>query len=317
MHFIELPYFTLQKLRFHGIIETMKKRLQTQFSTRQYMLSKDFEIYYYNDTSLTNVDSHTHNYYEFYLFLEGDVSIEIDGILYPVSFGDIMLILPHLPHRPMIHSLDVPYRRVVFWVSQEYANHLMETAPEYGYVMQYAATNKEYLFHNERIAFYTIQSKALRLIEELQSAHFGKHEQVTICVNDLLLSLNRLIYEQKHTKKAPEELSLYQNLCAFIEEHLDEDLSLDRLSTEFYVSKYHISHIFKENLGISIHQYITKKRLSLCREAIIGNMSITKAYQTFGFGDYSSFYRAFKKEYGISPKECQDMQLIHYDDSTE
>ena len=57
-----------------------------------------------------------------------------------------------------------------------------------------------------------------------------------------------------------------------------------------------------------IHQYITKKRLALCREAILGQMSITEAYQTFGFGDYSSFYRAFKKEYGISPKDFRDMQ---------
>ena len=58
MHFIVFPYFTLQKLRFNGIIESMKKRLQTQFSTRQYMLSKDFKIYYCNDTSLTNVGRH-------------------------------------------------------------------------------------------------------------------------------------------------------------------------------------------------------------------------------------------------------------------
>ncbi len=291
----------------------MKKRLQTQFSTRQYMLSQDFEIYYYNDTSLTKVDSHTHDYYEFYFFMEGDVSIQVGDTLYPVTFGDIMLIPPHISHKPVIHSLKAPYRRFVFWISQEYCNHLMKLAPEYGYLMQYVSTNKEYLFHNGRMAFYSIQSKALRLIEELQSNHFGKHEQVTICVNDLLLNLNRLVYEQKHTKKAPEELSLYQNLCAFIEEHLDEDLSLERLSAEFYVSKYHIAHVFKENLSISIHQYITKKRLALCREAIIGNMSITEAYQTFGFGDYSSFFRAFKKEYGISPKECQDMQLIRYD----
>ncbi|MGN1192655.1 MAG: AraC family transcriptional regulator, partial [Dorea sp.] len=31
------------------------------------------------------------------------------------------------------------------------------------------------------------------------------------------------------------------------------------------------------------------------------------------FGDYSSFYRAFKKEYGISPKDYRDMQLVKYD----
>ena len=56
----------------------MKKNLQTKFSSRQYMLSGDFEIYYYCDRELKKVESHVHDYYEFYFFLEGDVSIEIE-----------------------------------------------------------------------------------------------------------------------------------------------------------------------------------------------------------------------------------------------
>lgn len=285
----------------------MNKKLQSQFSNRQYMLSKDFEIYFYNDTALTNVDTHAHDYYEFYFFMEGNVSIQIENKIYPIHPGDILLLPPHTAHQPVIHSTDKPYRRFVFWISQEYYNHLFTLSPDYIYLMQYVQMHKEYIFHTDKITFHSIQSKALRLIEEMQSEYFGRHAQIPLCVNDLILHLNRIIYNQKHTKKSSEELSLCQNLCAFIEKHLDEDLSLERLSAEFYISKYHISHTFKENLGISIHQYITKKRLSLCREAMIRNIPITKACQTFGFGDYSSFYRAFKKEYGISPKEFQDM----------
>ena len=80
----------------------MKKELRTQFLTRQHMVSKDFEIYYYSDTTLLKVENHAHNYYEFYFFLEGDVSIQIGSDIYPVQFGDIMLIPPaHLP--PLDH----------------------------------------------------------------------------------------------------------------------------------------------------------------------------------------------------------------------
>ena len=52
-----------------------------------------------------------------------------------------------------------------------------------------------------------------------------------------------------------------------------------------------------------------KKRLIVCKEAILNNHSISKEYQMFGFKDYSSFYRAFKKEFGISPKEYRDLHI--------
>ncbi|MCI5700000.1 MAG: AraC family transcriptional regulator [Lachnospiraceae bacterium] len=290
----------------------MRKELQTQFSTRQYMVSRDFEIYYYNDTTLTKVPLHTHNYYEFYFFLEGDISIQIDEDQYPVSCGDVMLIPPRIKHRPIIHSMDTSYRRFVFWISLEYCQHLIEESADYAFLMQYVETTKKHLFHFDPVAFNGIQGRILRLLEEVHSNRFGKNARVNLLVNELVLHLNRVVHEKLYSNKKTED-SLYQNLCLYIEEHLDEDLSLERLSQEFFVSKYHIAHVFKDNLGLSIHRYVTKKRLDGCQEALMGNANITDTYQAFGFGDYSSFYRAFKKEYGVSPKEWQDMHFIGFD----
>ena len=287
----------------------MRKKLQTAFQPRQYMLSKDFELYYYEDRTLPKVDFHTHDYYEFYFFLEGDVHIQVGKEIYPVRFGDIMLIPPHISHCTIIRSHDVPYRRFVFWISQEYCNHLLQSSPDYAYIMQYVETEKHYLFHTDQILFNEVQSKILRLLEEMRSQKYGRDTQISICVNDLILRLNRLAYEHNTPKRKNPEFLLYQQLTEYIEDHLEDDLSLEKLSELFFVSKYHIAHVFKDNIGLSIHQYITKKRLNLCKEAISGKMSITEAYQMYGFGDYSSFYRAFKKEFGISPKDYRDMQI--------
>lgn len=284
----------------------MKKRLQTKFSTRQYMLSKDFELYYYNDSSLKKVSLHTHDYYEFYFFLEGNVSIQVEQQVYPVSFGDMIVIPPGISHRPVIRDDLVPYRRFVFWISEDFYKHLLQLSADYGYLAELSKTESCYIFHNDRIAFNTIQSKILRLIEEMQSDRFGHSAQISLYVSDLLLHINRLVYERNHPANYAEPDALYQRICFYIEEHIDEDLSLDRLSKEFFVSKYHIAHIFKDNLGLSVHQYITKKRLSLCRQTILGGAGAMEVYRSFGFGDYSSFYRAFKKEYGISPKNLKN-----------
>lgn len=281
----------------------MKQNLQSTFNPRQYMLSRDFEIYYYNDRNPSKVDYHTHDYYEFYFFLEGAVSIQTKQNIYPLRFGDIMLIPPGTAHRLVIHDRSVRYRRFVFWISLPYCESLRAVSEDYMYVMHKVAKNNIYIVHNDRLSFNTVQNKIIRLLEEIHEEHFGQKTQISLCVSDLILHINRMVYEQDFPDIKSNDSSLDEKLLTYLEEHIDDELSLDTLAEKFYVSKYHIAHIFKDNFGISIHQYIMKKRLALCKEALLSNDSITQVYSSFGFGDYSSFYRAFKKEYGDSPKD--------------
>ncbi len=288
----------------------MKKKLQTAFSTRQYMLSQDFEIYYYNnthnDSTLSRVKVHSHDYYEFYFFLEGNVSIQIGEGEYPLKPGDMVLLPPGIPHLAVIHDSAIPYRRFVLWISKSYVLRLGGESPDYGYLPELAQTRGHYIFHYDNISFNALQSRIFQLIEELHSEHFGKTAKVSLCVQELILHLNRTVYEKEHPNSPDETQSLCQNLIQYIETHLAQDLTLDRLAQEFYISKYHIAHVFKENFGLSVHQYITRKRLLMCRDSILSRQEISKTYLMSGFKDYSIFYRAFKKEYGMSPKEYRE-----------
>lgn len=287
----------------------MPRKLETPFVTRQHMLSKDYEVYYYNDKNVKKMQNHSHDYYEFYFYLEGDATIYIGGGAHLLKAGDVVLVPPRVKHFVDVKDNGKPYRRFVFWVSQEYVEQLVQQYKEYGYLMQNVAIEKEYIYSQNIIESNETQSKVFRLLSEVSSNRFGREAQIQVCICDLLLHLNRKIHEKKNSVSTTGNNNLYQNILMFVEEHLDEDLSLERMAKEYYVSKYHLLHVFKHHTGLSLHQYIMKKRLTLFRDAILTNVGITEAYQQIGFRDYTSVYRAFKKEYGMSPTEYRNVNM--------
>lgn len=288
----------------------MKGNLRSAFNTRQYMQSKDFEAFYYSDLNFQTLPAHTHDYYEFYLFLEGDLDLEISGHARPLYPGDMVLVPPGVSHHALMHSSDRPYRRFVLWVSQEYVARLLKESPDYVFLMQRAATSGRCYYHFHEAEFSSIQSRLIRLLEEFHSNRYGRNAAVYLALNDLLLYMNRIIYEREHPVVSGSG-DLMQEITLFIDEHLTEDLSLDVLANHVCLSKYYIAHYFKDSLGISIHQYITKKRLQSCSEAIAAGSDITRTFDEYGFRDYSSFYRMFRKEYGMSPREFQEAHRMN------
>ena len=116
-----------------------------------------------------------------------------------------------------------------------------------------------------------------------------------------MVQLNRIAL---HTQPQQEETAvsnLVDQVLHYIGRHINEELTLDGLAERFFVSKYHLSHTFTREVGVSLHRYITLRRLLMARQLLSAGVPAGQVSSTCGFSDYTSFYRAFKAEYGISP----------------
>jgi AraC-like DNA-binding protein len=91
------------------------------------------------------------------------------------------------------------------------------------------------------------------------------------------------------------------DVIAYVNRHLFDELSLDKIAQRFFVSKFHLCRAFKEYAGISLFSYITAKRIVMADQLIERGEPATEVAYKVGFGSYSSFYRAYIKQNGHPP----------------
>ncbi len=137
-----------------------------------------------------------------------------------------------------------------------------------------------------------------------ESSQFGASLfEIGILQMFTVLALRACIHAESHTAAVSRHHLMLDEVFLYIQAHLTEELTLERLEKEFYVSHEHIAREFKRQTGQTVHRYIVKARLDRCCSLIEQGLPLTEVYKMSGFGGYNHFFRAFKKEYGMTPGE--------------
>ncbi|MCB2312585.1 AraC family transcriptional regulator [Clostridium tagluense] len=281
----------------------MKDNISTQKVKRGY-LNEDFLFFNLKDQKKNDFEIHYHDFNKIIIFVSGEVTYIIEGKSYKLKPWDILLVGKNDLHLPII-SPTVPYIRMILWLNPLFLEGHNKNNCDLLSCFQLASERKLNLIRLCNKNINSLKQNLADLEEEMQDMAFGS----TILKNALFLQfmvkINRLFLGMDIDKNIDDIKydPRIENILSFLNSNLDKHLSIGMLSKEFYLNKYYLMHLFKEETGYTIYNYIQKKRIIKASDLIKSGMQTGEVCGQCGFGDYSSFVRAFKKEFGLSPKQ--------------
>ena len=275
---------------------------QPGYEKRGY-LREDFRLFHLSASMTETVGWHYHAFHKLCVYLGGDaIRYGIEGRSYALEPGDMILVPQGCVHRPEALP-GAAYDRMLLYLSPEYLRSISteETALETCFLQ--AAEEFHFVIRTGR-RNGTLLEPLFALERTLAKPGFGQTMLEQALVAQVLISLTRGMQEQAlpfaSASAADEKIAA---ILQYLACHLTEPVSIDDLAAKFYISKYHMMRKFKEETGYTIHNYIISKRLLLARTKISEGTPILKAAQLSGFSDYTTFSRAYKKQFGTAPSQ--------------
>lgn len=267
-------------------------------------LNEDFRLFHIRDQVELELAYHYHEFDKIVVFLGGNVTYLMEGKAYFLRPWDILLVPHGQIHRPVIDAA-VPYERIILWMNAEYlrANCMGGDDLRGCFAL---AEERSFALIRPASADRVALMKQLSTVESsLSSQEFGHELTARTTFLQFLIELNRIALRDSTSMDTAAYRSdaKLEAIIAYINSHLDEDLSLETVAKRFFISKSCLMHKFKDMTGCGAHKYIQQKRLMMAADLIREGTPVVEACQRSGFGDYSSFLRAFKKMYGATPSE--------------
>ena len=248
---------------------------------------------------------HIHHKYEIYYESEGTRRYFIEDAAYIVNAGSVVLIGDNQIHKTASVG-DTPSSRIVLNFSAEYLGKIAEIFPEVDF---FSFLSEE---HNHLLSNITVKQQnhiysMLQQLLELQEQTSAEGEAVRkMLLATLLLELKDLCKQQQAQGGEHGRVSnhIVEQIQPYIAEHYAEKLTLTGIASQFYISPYYLSRLFKKSINLSLIEYINGVRIKAAQNLIEKtNESISDISEKTGFLTTAHFRRVFKDATGLSPQQ--------------
>lgn len=273
------------------------------YEKKGYLL-RDFRVFRLKDERLRPIPFHYHDFHKIILFLGGDADYIIEGRSYPLVPRDIIFVSAGEIHRPVLRPS--PYERIVIYVAPAFLARCTREKDDLAACFQKARAGSSVMHAGTGLS-HDLLFHMEKLERTARAEGFANGLYTEILFIEFMILLNRAMLAHElgelHASSYDEKI---QTVLSYINSHLDEELPVDALAANVYLSKYYLMRKFKQETGYSIHQYITSKRLLAARQMLSGPDAVTDICYACGFRDYSTFSRAFRTMFHMTPKEWRE-----------
>ena len=270
----------------------------TEYESRGFLLD-DYRLFHLSEPQRGRIDFHYHEFCKLLLLRSGSGGYWVGGQRYALQAGDAVLIHSHNVHRPEFEP-GVPYERIIIYISPEFLRR--HSHPDCSLEAIFTESSGPILRPTEKEQ-RKLFALADQLEKELSTDKFGREVLAEALLLQLLAQTGRYLHRRSALQPSPDtpQNARVVEMLRYIDEHLAEDLTIESLSEEFFISKYHMMRLFRQETGQSIHAYLSDRRLLRARDLIARGFSATESCFQSGFGSYSSFTRAYAKRFGTTP----------------
>ena len=262
-------------------------------------LHEDFRLFHLRGAMEESVDWHYHTFHKIIEFLGGESGYGVEGKQYLLQPGDLVLVPQGCIHRPEAEP-NAPYERRILYLSPEF---LRRAGGSCDLAACFDRAREEF-----RFVVHPADGTGGGQLTALEHAEredaFGRELLAQSLLFQFLIGLNRAMAGNtlQYAKPAAYDRKI-EAILRYLSEHLTEPVSIDDLAARFFVSKYHMMRQFRAQTGYTIHGYLTGKRLMRARAMIAAGTPVLQASEESGFGDYSAFLRAYRKQFGAAPNQ--------------
>ncbi len=266
-------------------------------------LNSNFKIFHLVDKGMTPIGFHFHDFHKILLLMKGNVSYCVEGRTYDLQADDIVFVPAGEVHRPVLHDTAI-YERIIIYISKDYLSTYRTDNYDLAQCLIEAHQKQSHVLRVPAFGTTKLGQIVRELEQSLDSNEYANELYHNLLFLEFMIQLNRVaIHDGIEYLSNSSSNKKMIDVIDYLNEHLTDDLSIDFLAETFYLSRYHLMHAFKEETGYTIGNYLSTKRLLLARDRIRQGEPITNVCYECGFRNYSTFSRAYKKNFGCSPRE--------------